>query len=1118
MNYFKGRIILLVLIAILNIFQVLGQSQADIQTPKLVPPSPDAATLGKYGQIPVNKSTGVPSISIPLYEIKTPRFTVPISLSYHASGIKVEEIAGWTGAGWALNAGGVITRSIVGLPDDGGYGFLNNTIKTASQIQFMQDFQYVANVLARLIDTEPDNFFYNFNGHSGSLVFGQDRQPVLVPYAPLKVQFNHTTNFNTDNFYITDEEGNHYTFSDKEMVVSGISNSMSGISSWYLSQMISADLSDTVQFVYTTDTNPQNTFCYNFSQNIAPNWDPQMNGPLAVTQLQPMVTSMVENQYYTVRISSILFKGGKVDFIPKGGRLDDGLVSLDSVIVSGLNPATGGYTRVKSFKLLTDYYYSSLPVPPIYPITVSEANRHRLKLTGLVENDANNVATRTYQFDYNPAMPPYVPCFAQDHWGYYNGKYTNPTLLEATQVTYTPAAGSPPQIVTIGWNGQTNLGADRSVSESDMQAGILQKITYPTKGYTTFAYESNKLAAPQNVQYTVSVPAFGLLGTGGTKEIDTVYYTPTGEMLANGGTVFTVLLHTGTTASGAAIPSAKLIRVSDGVKIYSSADNGSTNTEIDNLILPLDPNVKYAIITEAHGTTGGQVASTTPYAIMTTRYTLQQGYALTNVEGLRVASMKNYDGDGSLLSTETYKYGLDESGGGDRMATYNTYHYSRTCSFVYNEQPNGLPGIQSGSVDTYSNHSFYPLASFDGSPVAYAGVTVYHGDLEHNTGKSVYKYIVFPDSPLVCAPQYLQGFKPIPGTWKNGMPNYEGHYRSIGNNLYALVQEKITGYDFYWKKPAVGTNIGYFKEPMGYAFQAPFSNANGVFTGLGSSTVQWFDNSFYWFDYPISSGVRVPTSTVINNYDSTGTSILMTNTTNYYYDDTTLFLPTRTVTADSRGRTLTTYAYRPPDKAAINALTPLSANASVGIDSLMAKNILTPVIQLAQYVNSNLTQLSLSNYQVWNSHLIAPATIQKLVSGGPLETRLQFNQYDGSGNPLEMQKANDVSEVYLWGYHGQYPVAKIQGTTYAVASTYITQNVLDNPPDDATLRAQLNNLRNIPGALVTTFTYQPLVGMTSMTDPQGKTTFYEYDAFSRLKDIKDLGGNVIKTFDYHYAQ
>jgi YD repeat-containing protein len=204
------------------------------------------------------------------------------------------------------------------------------------------------------------------------------------------------------------------------------------------------------------------------------------------------------------------------------------------------------------------------------------------------------------------------------------------------------------------------------------------------------------------------------------------------------------------------------------------------------------------------------------------------------------------------------------------------------------------------------------------------------------------------------------------------------------------------------------------------------------------------------------------------------------------------------------------------DKAAINALTPLSTAASVAIDSMTARNIISPVIQQVQYRNNNLTQLSLTNYKIWDTRVIAPQTVQVQLAANPLETRLQFNKYDANGNLLEVQKTGGVKEVYFWGYRGLYPVAKVQNTTYDYAVTYITQSILDNPSSDAALRTQLNNLRNIPNSLVNTFTYKPLTGITSQTDPQGKTTFYEYDAFSRLKDQKDKDGNIIKTYDYHY--
>ena len=82
---------------------------------KILPPSPNTASLGKYGEVPVGLYTGIPQISIPLTSIQDGSLSVPISLSYHAGGVRVEEIASWVGLGWSLNAGGVITRQVRGI-------------------------------------------------------------------------------------------------------------------------------------------------------------------------------------------------------------------------------------------------------------------------------------------------------------------------------------------------------------------------------------------------------------------------------------------------------------------------------------------------------------------------------------------------------------------------------------------------------------------------------------------------------------------------------------------------------------------------------------------------------------------------------------------------------------------------------------------------------------------------------------------------------------------------------------------------------------------------------------------------------------------------------------------
>ncbi len=53
-------------------------------------------------------------------------------------------------------------------------------------------------------------------------------------------------------------------------------------------------------------------------------------------------------------------------------------------------------------------------------------------------------------------------------------------------------------------------------------------------------------------------------------------------------------------------------------------------------------------------------------------------------------------------------------------------------------------------------------------------------------------------------------------------------------------------------------------------------------------------------------------------------------------------------------------------------------------------------------------------------------------------------------------------------------------------------------------------------ATLDTYTYDPLVGMTSHTDASGNVRYYEYDGFGRLRLVRDLQGNLVEDYKYHY--
>ena len=119
---------------LLGVFTLISFNVFSQELPQIVPPSPNAAALAKYVEMPVSTTTGIPNISVPIYTINEGQISLPINLSYHAGGIKVEEIASWVGLGWSLNAGVLVRRTTKGLPDDTSSDGLMYTTKTIQDL------------------------------------------------------------------------------------------------------------------------------------------------------------------------------------------------------------------------------------------------------------------------------------------------------------------------------------------------------------------------------------------------------------------------------------------------------------------------------------------------------------------------------------------------------------------------------------------------------------------------------------------------------------------------------------------------------------------------------------------------------------------------------------------------------------------------------------------------------------------------------------------------------------------------------------------------------------------------------------------------------------------------
>ncbi|GHV18549.1 hypothetical protein FACS1894169_15300 [Bacteroidia bacterium] len=206
---------------------------------------------------------------------------------------------------------------------------------------------------------------------------------------------------------------------------------------------------------------------------------------------------------------------------------------------------------------------------------------------------------------------------------------------------------------------------------------------------------------------------------------------------------------------------------------------------------------------------------------------------------------------------------------------------------------------------------------------------------------------------------------------------------------------------------------------------------------------------------------------------------------------------------------------------------PPDINSNSIINKLTEANRINVPVETKQTINGQISQ-TINEYALFNN--IPQLSIVKTNTGADraVEARIRYHQYDVYGNPIQVSMDGGMNVVYLWSYNGQYPIAEIKNTTYADVVSVLGQSLIDrvtssSVPSDADMLV-VNSLRNntttLKDILITTYTYKPQVGITSATDSSGKTIYYSYDKFDRLKEsyIDDAGKKIIQAYDYFYSK
>lgn len=179
-------------------------------------PSPEVSSLQMFNNVPVGNYTGTPNIAVPLYTVSlTDKVQIPIQAQYHLANVKPHTPPSTLGVGWALSAGGYITRKVNGIPDETINGFsknhpkkgfyyncqngqfLNSEVSKKTEGIFERMKTYASNYIASLdyYELSADEFSFDFCGHSGTFFIDLNGEWQVNSDENIKVEFDEKTGF-----------------------------------------------------------------------------------------------------------------------------------------------------------------------------------------------------------------------------------------------------------------------------------------------------------------------------------------------------------------------------------------------------------------------------------------------------------------------------------------------------------------------------------------------------------------------------------------------------------------------------------------------------------------------------------------------------------------------------------------------------------------------------------------------------------------------------------------------------------------------------------------------------------------------------------------------------------
>ena len=1020
-----------------------------------VPPSPQAVAFNRLGDYQVSNNYGAPDISIPLFEIDFHGYKIPLALHYEATPLKPGYNYDVTGLGWTLSGNSCVSRTIKDRADE--YGYFNNPFE-------LDPFSHSSGQLLRYMDNmnQLDQLNYQYDVYNIVLPTGRTipffmyKQNGVMTYKLPSLDNNvqitcyYGTN-SIDSFMVKDENAVKYHFRVADKTTNDFENGVNALRNvtWLLTS-IDIPSKGTITYEYTS---LQTINTYTISEPLirVSRLTSQMSGDANERKINVGKTLQSQSPRYSMRfLSRISYGPTKVDF----NYTNDGL-HMSNIVVSDCN------TTVRTFTL----------------------GLNGSALTSLVISGPGNSESLTYSFSYTGNNPGNYT----DYWGNrcnsnsnydlgnFNMRFDYIGIDTADFKSRLSEDGFPARFIANKPNDlsyyykiklQSTTSGETRQPTSPQYHCVLQSITYPNGGQTTFNYENHRFptATAEDGDFVFDRRSQRIVEGGGFRIESVINWAADGSIASKD------YYRYGYRCSDVAQRNFPLPLPNT----YNINDHTGCGEAV------VDPNL-LTFMTYSHAT-----KVTTPLDFQRMALGLPSGFSnIVNIDG--TASWWD-----AYFSASTFRSLL----GGRRPVVYPEIT-------VYHGHPYEPDECKSKTVYKYDIYSYqlapqnYYLSSI------YSTVspdTAYYEPLYYNEGSgSALNNCVHRGSRLICMENPAK---------RHQLKSKSDYSYNSASGTWELVAEE--NYLYNVDNKSIQT----------YIFDSDVSRghcANHTLEMGSGCSLSSFALSDFYKNYTQIFGRNVlsdKTTTTLREYGTNSPDNTQTEIYSYLYSGV---LSTRNYTDMIYG---IRHAYpNSCDKSDVNSyIGQISGNVDPVITAMKSRNMLASLITSETYTLTPWSYLlngTKIDYAFFGNEIL-PAIVSEN-NGNVYERSVEVKSYDSYANPTEiLDWKTGIYSVLLWDVYGRYLIAMIKNAR------------LSQIQDIAQLRAASSQTRysmlktSFQNALIQTWDYIPLVGVSSFTDVNGQTLLYEYDGLGRLITEKRVvngtsTSEILHQYEYNYV-